>query len=50
MTQQLLQRSAVVADIQEVSRERVPEGMTGRALRDSGLSRRTLHGALDGGS
>ena len=37
MAQQLLYRSDVVAVLQQVGRKRMPEGMTTRWLRDSGL-------------
>jgi hypothetical protein len=49
MAEQLLDCSDVVAVLQQVSGERVPQRMAARRLCDSSVTQRLLYGALDDG-
>jgi hypothetical protein len=49
VTQQFLDRPAVVAGLQQVRRERMAQRVAGRVLRDSGASNGIVKGSLDDG-
>jgi hypothetical protein len=46
VAEKLLDRSDIIAILEEVCRERVPQSVAGRPLRDPGLQDRSANGAL----